>query len=287
MALGSPMQRLSLLIAVLLSTLALAGCLGGDDDGADDVNPVVNEGNDPADNNTTTPDEPVPVNTPPTAGLTADLASGDAPLVVTFNLTGADADGDALSWTLDADGDGTTDADGTALPRDVAFNYTAAGNHTAVLAVTDGTDGTSANLTITVTEPAPADPQLPENINITDSITGVYAGVDYVAVEPKAHNWSFAPAGVTNMTVFVSFDDPTTIDLDWKLIAPDGTEVVLRNGYNLPGGVEIPVVGGFAAVEPAFSVTDVALLKQTGEWVIEIYPGESVQGGYTVQITFA
>ena len=76
-------------------------------------------------------------NTAPTAGLTLDTASGVAPLPVVATLTGSDADGDELTWTLDL-GDGSAPTKGS-LPHDpVGHTYTKAGTYLARLAVSDG-----------------------------------------------------------------------------------------------------------------------------------------------------
>ena len=49
-------------------------------------------------------------NSSPTASATADKVAGPAPLAVSFTGTGADADGDTLSYAWDFTNDGTTDA---------------------------------------------------------------------------------------------------------------------------------------------------------------------------------
>lgn len=93
-------------------------------------------------------------NTAPTANLTADVDNGTAPLVVNFTLNGADADGDALRWTFDADADGTPEANGTSLPATVQHTFNATGQFRATLNVTDGTGNVSAVRLIAVAEGA-------------------------------------------------------------------------------------------------------------------------------------
>lgn len=70
-----------------------------------------------------------------------------------FTIDASDADGDDLSWSLDADGDGTVDEGGDSFPANATFVFEAVGNYTAMLAVTDGNATTDANLTITVISP--------------------------------------------------------------------------------------------------------------------------------------
>jgi PKD repeat protein len=99
-------------------------------------------------------------NTAPTANLTTDLVNGTAPLNVTFTIDGADEDGDELSWTLDADGDGTEDYNGTEVPSAIVHEFTAVGNYTALLTVTDGTDNATASVDIVVEVPPVTGPNL-------------------------------------------------------------------------------------------------------------------------------
>lgn len=91
-------------------------------------------------------------NQPPVAELAADTTSGTVPLNVTFSLGGSDPDGDALDWTLDADGDGTAEENGTGLPATFKFTYTAAGNFTANFTVTDGKASASKTAVVSVAE---------------------------------------------------------------------------------------------------------------------------------------
>lgn len=86
------------------------------------------------------------VNTPPTAVFRTtpdagpgDQISGPAPFVVRFNMCpSGDPDGDRLLFTMDFDGDGRNEAEGTsgAACRRDSNPYTA-GSHTARICVTD------------------------------------------------------------------------------------------------------------------------------------------------------
>jgi glucose/arabinose dehydrogenase/PKD repeat protein len=83
-------------------------------------------------------------NQPPIAVADANPTSGAAPLTVAFNGTGSsDADGDALTYEWDLDGDGTFD-DGAAATA--SFTYTQPGTYIATLRVTDpsGASGTDS-----------------------------------------------------------------------------------------------------------------------------------------------
>lgn len=80
-------------------------------------------------------------NKAPSGTLKASIKTGEVPLKVNFTMEGADVDGDALSWTLDADGDGEPDASGPApatFPVVANFTYTAPGEFKAKYTLSDG-----------------------------------------------------------------------------------------------------------------------------------------------------
>ena len=142
------------LVAVLLLSLALAGCTGGDDD-PEPTPSTSTTGTPPAGSSsgtrTTTSSSgtssssggPTGIpNRAPSSGLAA-VANGTQ---VTFNLTGSDPDGDTLDWEITF-GDGNL-SEGRGLPASVVHNYTKAGNVTAWLNVTDGKLTASANVTV-------------------------------------------------------------------------------------------------------------------------------------------
>ena len=149
---------------ITILALLLVGFAGCADDAADEPatvdEPTELETSDDAGGNTTqTPDgdgsEPATnatqgdaLNTPPSALLTADIEQGTVPFDVLFALSGEDADGDALTWTLDVDGDGAADHNGSELPANVTATYTDAGTYNVTFWVTDGMNTTTANVTI-------------------------------------------------------------------------------------------------------------------------------------------
>lgn len=119
-------------------------------------------------------------NRAPVARATADRTSGAAPLPVQFDGSASfDADtGDAtgLSYAWDFDGDGTVDA----TTAKTSHTYTAAGNYTAKLTVTDADGRTgSTNIDITAGNTAPTvELVLPKD-------GGFFDFGDYVAYEVK------------------------------------------------------------------------------------------------------
>ena len=156
-------MRLALLLAVCL---VLAGCSS-----KEDPEPAAPETPDPSQTQTETPDhartstqtqsETSTTQTQseapaqphaPTAKLTASVTEGTAPLVVTLGLNGTDADGDALSWTLDLDGDGQADETGDDLPTTLNHTF-ATGTYNLTLMVSDGGLSTNDTLQIVALEP--------------------------------------------------------------------------------------------------------------------------------------
>ncbi len=83
-------------------------------------------------------------NSSPTASATADKVAGPAPLAVSFTGTGADADGDTLSYAWDFTNDGTTDA----TTANASHTYAQPGQYTAKFTVSDGERSRSVEIDI-------------------------------------------------------------------------------------------------------------------------------------------
>jgi PKD repeat protein len=99
---------------------------------------------------------------PPVAALSADVSSGNKPLIVTFNATASmDPDGAITDYEWDFDGDGIygeagPEADNAGDPTPLPFTYTSVGSFAAKVRVTDNDDGKdSETLTITVSNSPP------------------------------------------------------------------------------------------------------------------------------------
>lgn len=149
--------------------MVLAGCSGDDDDGTgttgaprpsgttspNPTGPAPTTGGPPASGSpTSSPTE----NRAPTASLAASIEEGEVPFNVTFTVDGADEDGDDLTWSLDADGDGEADAEGDEVPAEYVHTFAAAGDHTATLTVSDGAQEATASVDITADEGGPTGP---------------------------------------------------------------------------------------------------------------------------------
>lgn len=172
-----PLAALALTVIV-----ALSGCIGADpkpaasapsgtDSPGDSSEPSDSQtpsSSDPTSSETPDPSD-IPENHAPTANLSASVAAGGAPLLVNFTITGADEDGDNLTYSLDADGDGIEDANGTELPAEFAFTYSMPGNYTAVLNVTDGTASATATVAIAVAASGPCG-SAPEPCKVSEDL---------------------------------------------------------------------------------------------------------------------
>ncbi|WP_336209801.1 LamG-like jellyroll fold domain-containing protein [Nonomuraea sp. LPB2021202275-12-8] len=94
-------------------------------------------------------------NAPPDAVISADPASGDAPLTVAFSAAGSsDADGDPLTYRWDLDGDGELDDSTSVTP---SFTYAQPGSYEVRLRAADGRGGQDdASFTVNVDNTAPS-----------------------------------------------------------------------------------------------------------------------------------
>lgn len=137
------MRRAASAVCIML---LLAGCSGG---GSGTGGDATDESSTSGGNRPTVP----PSNKGPDASLTANVTSGTAPLDVRFSLSATDPDGDALSWTLDVEGQQPDS--GTGLPATVERSF-GQGSWSVTLIVSDGsaTDVASVSLLVSkATEP--------------------------------------------------------------------------------------------------------------------------------------
>ncbi len=91
--------------------------------------------------------------------------SGTIPFDVNVTINATDADGDAMTWTLQRDG--ADEADGDSFPGVATLSFDAAGAYNITVAVSDGEATTYANFTIEAAEGEPAGPQVIEVITAT------------------------------------------------------------------------------------------------------------------------
>ena len=137
-----------LLIIGLVIAVSLSGCAKeAEDPSQDDAESPASVG-EPGNEFEAGNETQAPVNTPPSAILQADIQQGVVPFDVTFTVNGTDADGDSLTWSLDANGDGQEDRNGTEFPSQAIFTYDAPATYQATLSVSDGKNVTTTTLTI-------------------------------------------------------------------------------------------------------------------------------------------
>lgn len=263
------MKSTLLLVISLTTMLVLSGCIVDPEEPATDssVDPASDDAGGDADNNTTV--KPSPESIPPEVDLSASNLSGEAPLLVVFNLSSTSSYAAYLDWSLDADGDGTADATGYGLPHDVEFEFEEVGNYTASLMATDpeGLEG-NATLAITVVEAPPI--ELPEPIVFTGTATGLpelASGIDHLFN---------VTSDLNNMTLTFEVS-AQGFDFDFYVYAPGAEEPTEKAAApNDPTGIL------FHRVEPAIFIEK----PVPGEWRLEVVPYFAVEAEYTVTITF-
>ena len=111
---------------------------------------------------------------PPTATLSVDPASGDAPLDVSFDLSRSSAPAGVHRFRLDF-GDGSDYATGTDLTAEIAHRYDATGTFTAVLEITDEnglTDHDTAIVTVETATSSEEEDGAPNAVLAADTTVG-------------------------------------------------------------------------------------------------------------------
>lgn len=144
------MRSRALLLACLLALTVLAGCAGPgtSDDPVDAAtsssasSPSTSAGSGPttapASSTPSSSSSSAPQNHAPAISALSATRPDAAALAFSFAFDGSDPDRDPVSWALDANGDGTKDAEGTALPGSASFTYASAGRYNATLILSDG-----------------------------------------------------------------------------------------------------------------------------------------------------
>lgn len=212
----------ALLAVLLLLTFVLAGCASkggaGDDDdtgtstaSGSSSGPGTQTRTGSGSTSGTSSGAPGP-NHAPSALLSAAING----TTVAFNMTGADADGDALSWNLTF-GDGQA-SQGAALPANATHTYAAPGLFNASLSVTDGKDVTIVNVSINATA-AGAGAAQDASGETVGSVAGcgpgiaglVGAGQDYAGGAAEGVEWvKFDVVAGTIGKPFTWDEDPTS-----------------------------------------------------------------------------
>ncbi|GEM_PF-1956008 len=163
-------------------------------------------------------------NTPPTANANADVTSGYSPLIVNFSSVGSfDPDADPLTYEWDF-GDGNT-----ASGANVSHTYTASGEYTATLTVTDPSNATSSD-TITITignlEPVASisSPAHNSTYNVGDTIAFNGTGTDNEDGNLSGNSLQW--------NVFLHHNDHTHFDFAPNLTGNNGSFEIPDHGDN-------------------------------------------------------
>lgn len=293
----------TLLVALLLMTVAFAGCSdggGGKDDAGDDALPSKSTPTGPsgatgsASASQTTAPQP-PANRAPVAALASNATSGAAPLRVSFTLGGSDPDGNALAYKLSF-GDGSDDATGT-LPATVEHTF-AAGNSTVKLTVSDGKLADDA--TVTISAAAAASAEMPPPVVFTGTATATCQLFDQdfndVCLPPdsKIHHPFSMPVGVKQIVATLTWElpVPTASDLDLYIYDAGGEEVgasACSNSDPLPNP-EMPVLGTpFSCPRGNSEEATVTGISLAGAeiWTATIDPYQAPAVDYTLTITYS
>lgn len=210
------------LVGLALVLVALSGCSDDGPSEASKLNPSTSTSTTTSTTTTQTSQpapqpEPTPSNTAPSVVLSASPASGTAPLEVVFTLNGTDADGDALTWSLDLDGDGIGDVDGSDLPAQHTATLDA-GNHTATLTVDDGQETATSSVEIQVAAPEAPAPEGPIQV-VDGTYTVPFEGctIAYPSVQ-AGQDLATLAGGDLDEVSRVQFDvDPATYGLPFTV----------------------------------------------------------------------
>ncbi|HET8931414.1 MAG TPA: PKD domain-containing protein, partial [Acidimicrobiales bacterium] len=207
--------------------------------------------------------DPTP-NEPPIVGFTADPASGNSPLEVSFASTSTDPDGDPLDHTwYFGDGDTATGADAT-------HTYTTAGTYTATLVVTDGVNSRSTTRQIVVHAVTPINAAFTvarggdaasttNGGRILDTGTSTRPGYPVTnLILPTAAGW-YSANGVTS---------PQEIIFDLAGRGRDHLDRIMLRGANASQSVKtfsVALVQGADPFGASTTVVDHATLDRTAE----------------------
>lgn len=218
-------------------------------------------------------DTSVPVNTPPTVNLLADVTEGVFPLSVNFTADATDVDGDPLHYYWDFNGDGFNDADTAAVnTTNHSFDYSALFNVTVF--VFDGTDQSTASLPIRVTTAGG---------NVVPSIS--------LSANPPS---GFSPLNVDFTAVASDPDAGQTLSYYWDLDGDGFDEIgpvpdsMQTYGYTDFGGgfytVRCTVSDG---VDTAFATVDISVSPPDNPPTFDFFNSDVASGPAPLTVNFS
>ena len=137
------------------------------------------------------------VTAPPEVNAVAEPISGEAPLNVAFNAEATDAEGEAMTYAWDFGVPGTTTD--TSTQKAPNYTYTAPGNYTATVTVTDASGGKSSDtVEIRVTRPLDNCPTGPVR---SDEFDGATLDPKWTVDRPDAANPLSVSGGALNLPI--------------------------------------------------------------------------------------
>ena len=226
-----------------------------------------------------------PANGAPTADPLVDPKTGPAPLYVHFEARASDPNGDPLTYRWDF-GDGSA----VSTTAHTHHNYTAPGNYTATLKVTDGKGGEfNRSFPISVSDgQAPTVTSAganPNEGNAPLSVTFMASGQDPQG-DPVTLSWDFGVAGTdadkaTGNRVFYRYDQPGVYTATVTARDPGGNEgkatvrVTVNGETAPPASPEIEALADPASGEAPLEVAFSTRLTTRGE--VEPLEGSPVE----------
>ncbi|MFA5944554.1 MAG: PKD domain-containing protein [Candidatus Thermoplasmatota archaeon] len=208
-----------LVASIILISLAFAGCSGANDENPDPTtsgSTTSTSSGSSTGTGTSSSSTGPRVNHAPTGAINASVSNGAIPLLVNFTLSGHDADGDALNWTL-AFGDGNQ-TNGTQLPAKVGHNFTAGGAFNVTYTLTDGRNSTIYSTLVNATGGSVSAPtQGPTQLKGT--VTCLPTIVQNGEIEGGSHEL-VVQEGQTRLTLTLTYEDPSgegVTDLDFEV----------------------------------------------------------------------
>jgi len=225
---------------------------------------------------------------PPVAVIDASPTSGDAPLTVTFDISGSyDRDGTVVGYELDF-GDGTAPATGTDITQPIAHTYGDDGIYTATLTVTDNHGLTGQDsVEITVTNPAPTasftfspeSPKVGETVTFDASGSVDPAGLGVKAQKIVSYEWDFGD-GATGSGMVTTHVYNDSGDYEVTLTVTDD------DGATGTDAVVITVTAEFSPIKALIDSYHRTDLVGTGAWYEDNYPGGFTSSYLTSPITY-
>ncbi len=282
------MRGFVVLALVTLLVAGLAGCSAkknGDGDATDTETQSGSSTGPSSTGSSTQSGTGAPVtNTAPVATLNANVTTGGIPLAVNFTISGTDADGDALTFVLSF-GDNSANQTGTLPAGNVAYTFTAAGDFTVELTVSDGTLANNATVTIGAVESGGG---IPPPVTFTGTATGACdpSGETGECTDPDIVHTFTVTAAVTSMHLKLTWDEVPFSDLDFYVFDAAPAERGRGACSNLQPVPEPGILTSCNRAQSEETTITEIVPGDAGQWTVKIRPFQAPMVAYTLTITF-